>query len=82
MKTETRWRVREHTNKNNTAFAFRLCKPAGQLEYTGNGLVCFPIIFTLNIAGLDDKEKGIEVLGKGLLASALVSNLLLTITTG
>lgn len=64
----------EHTNKNDTGFAFSLCKPAGQLEYAGNGLVCFSIVFTLNIAGLDNEEKGIEVLGKSLLASALVSN--------
>lgn len=74
IKTVTGWRVRERTNKNDTAFAFSLCKPAGQLEYAGNGLVCFPIVFTLNIAGLDDKEKGIEVLGKGLPASGVVSN--------
>lgn len=70
--------MRERTNKDNTAFAFSLCKPAGQLEYAGNGFICFPIVFTLDIAGLDDKEEGIEVLGKGLPASGVVSTLLNT----
>lgn len=70
--------MRGHTNKNDTGFAFSLCKPAGQLEYASNGLVCFSIPFTLNIAGLDDNEKGIEVLGKSLLASAFVSNFVST----
>lgn len=65
-------KVSEHTNENDAA-SVSLCKPGGQFKDASNSLVGLPIIFALDIAGLDSQKEGVHMLGDGLPASALLA---------